>query len=214
MAMKGRKYRGRAGDGQCRCWRDFELEVDREIDSRCYISVMNSNLPETSSDPAPPKFRMNAAAAKMLMICGLALLLPITLTVIGFSNLRKESAANADAVGPEAEPAGLRQTLEAIADEKLPPPKIEGGARRFVFEKSAAFEQTAQQIQGIIARSNATAMQTDDSRSRWIVQVPAAEAQKFDESLGSLKPVQLPSYPIQDKSEEVVFYEINLTRVP
>jgi len=157
---------------------------------------------------------MNAAAAKMLMICGLALLLPITLTVIGFSNLRKESAANADAVGPEAEPAGLRQTLEAIADEKLPPPKIEGGARRFVFEKSAAFEQTAQQIQGIIARSNATAMQTDDSRSRWIVQVPAAEAQKFDESLGSLKPVQLPSYPIQDKSEEVVFYEINLTRVP
>ena len=173
---------------------------------------MDVSPSESSVEPALPKFRMNAAAAKMLMICGVALLLPITLAVIGFSNIRKESASNADAAGLEAEPGGLRQTLEAIADEKLPAPKIESGARRFVFEKSAAFEQTVEELHDLIARSHGTAMQTDDSR--WIVQVPAAEAQKFDESLGSLKPVQLPSYPIQDKSEEVVFYEINLTRVP
>jgi hypothetical protein len=173
---------------------------------------MDASPSESSVEPALPKFRMNAAAAKMLMICGVALLLPITLAVIGFSNFRKESTANADAAGLEAEPGGLRQTLEAIADEKLPAPKIEGGARRFVFEKSATFEQTVEEIHGLITRSHATAMQTDDSR--WIVKVPSAEAEKFNESLASLQPVQLPSYPIQDKSKEVVFYEINLRLVP
>ena len=179
--------------------------------------IADGGVADSFPDAIPPKFHMNRSVLRMLMVCGVALILPITLAVIGFSGLRKGASgeAGASAQGDAGgEIAGLRETLETIANEKLPAPGIDGGTRRFVFEKSATYEKTADAIRQLLSSPEATAIPTDESRSRWIVKVPAASAKKFDETLTALKPVQLPSYPILDKSEEVIFYEINLTRVP
>lgn len=174
---------------------------------------MAEKVSEAPVDPLPPAFRMNPAVVRILLVCAAALVLPLALAVTGFTGIWKGTSKAADQA-ETVEPPGLRQTLEVIANGTLPEPTIDGGIRRFVFEKSEGFEKTVEEIQLLISRTRATAMQADESSSRWIVQVPAGEAPVFDTVLSSLRPAQLPSYPIQDRSDQVVFYEINLSRVP
>jgi hypothetical protein len=176
---------------------------------------MKDSGPRPSSDELAPRFQLNGAVFKMLAVCAMALGLPIAVAVLGFWGIRdqaKESAAAQGAPIADSAGEGLRNSLESIAEEKLPSPRIDSGTRRFVFEKSDAYGQTAETIREILKSPDAVAISTDDTNTRWIVKVPSHTAQAFDWQLAQLHPVQLPSYPIDDRTDNFVFYEINLVR--
>jgi hypothetical protein len=160
-----------------------------------------------------PKFQFNRSALKMLLLCAGALALPVALAVLGFSGMKgKSQAQTAETAAPQTD--SFRGALESIADEKLPKPTLDTGARRFVFEKSEKFEETSQAIQKLLRSPEVIAVSTDDSNFRWIVQVPSNSVGEFDQALSLLKPVAMPNYPIQDKNEKMVFYEIKVQRSP
>jgi len=149
----------------------------------------------------------------MLLLCAVALALPVALAVLGFSGMKGKSQAQpAETAAPQAE--AFRGALESIADEKLPKPTLDTGARRFVFEKSEKFEETAQAVEKLLRSPEVIAVSTDDSNFRWIVQVPSESVGEFDQALFSFKPVAMPNYPIEDKSEKMVFYEIKIQKTP
>lgn len=179
--------------------------------------LMKNSGSVSQADEITPKFRLNGAALQMLAVCAAALGLPIAVTLLGFWGIRgpaKESATTQAVPSAVSAGDGLRNTLESIADEKLPNPKIDSGTRRFVFGRSQTDEQTAETIRAILKSPDAVAISTDEMNTRWIVKVPSHTAQAFEWQLAQLNPVQLPSYPIDDKIDNIVFYEINISEIP
>jgi hypothetical protein len=175
---------------------------------------MNQKVTEEFSQSDQPKFRINAQVVQILALIVLALALPVTCLIMGFLEIRKnQSAAQAPSIEAPEVP-GIRQSLEAVAEARMPVSSIEIGPRAFAFLilSQAASEKLQATLQNLVTRCSGVSLQSDavDNNSvRLLIQIPSDSVEKFEEELKSMKPSAQPSTQIEIPSK-VSVYEIQL----
>ena len=175
---------------------------------------MNQKVTEEFSQSEQPKFRINAQVIQILALIVLALALPVTCLIMGFLEIRKNQSAGQIQSLEAPEVPGLRQSLEAVAEARLPVSTIDIGPRPFAFliSSQAASEKLQATLQNLVTRFSGVSLQSDavDNNSvRLLIQIPSDSVEKFEEELKLMKPSAQPS-PQIEISSKVSVYEIQL----
>lgn len=147
---------------------------------------MENSEPENTP---PPPFRFNAKAVRMALLVMAALLLPLTLAIVGFRDMRQPVApASAE---PVAGNEGLRGALENVVDSRWSPPVLDSGARRVVKEVADGDEclRIGNAVQDVAKKMELAVVipeKIESGGTRWLVQMPAANVSAFELEMGLL----------------------------
>ncbi|MEI8293632.1 MAG: hypothetical protein WCG66_06495 [bacterium] len=159
----------------------------RQMERCClFEEAMPDSHPSRSPGAPDQKFRINSQVFQMLGLLAVALALPITVLVLGLSGIRKSRMEHPKASQQsekQSEFPGLRESLESIAEVKMPIAPVEMSMRHFRLRIVGAEQQSeiSEKLLSFFKQINVIHTETEEpSGKAWIASASSSQVEPLD----------------------------------